>query len=379
MNNKRDNSWSKIEITNDPTVLEGLELSLTDDTDEEGNPNDKQAPQDTRRANFTVSKNTNEDQENKDDTPRPQVQKNQEQRAVPPKQTRQTTVVEEDEDDKVQRDNRGDRRIQNLTRVKNQQEQVISQLARRVQELESTSRASDKRNAITMRDNFKQALDDAEAQLEAANTSNDTAKAAKLTRTIADLTMRHNAYTAVAEEFENEPEPQKQQFNQPQPVEIPEEAKSWIKRNPWFLQKDQFDEIKHIAARKISAEITEEGIYDPNDQDYWSELDKRLRKKFNEADPENNEQNQEVEQPQRTSQRPRKGPVSSSRSDEDESYSFNNDTQFQRNGNRVRATPNQDDHDMAERLGMKVEDLMKEKYKYAQQDYKGYVKIDIPG
>lgn len=34
---------------------------------------------------------------------------------------------------------------------------------------------------------------------------------------------------------------------------------------------------------------------------------------------------------------------------------------------------------MSERLGIDVKDLMKEKFKYAQQDFKGYVNIDIPG
>jgi hypothetical protein len=81
----------------------------------------------------------------------------------------------------------------------------------------------------------------------------------------------------------------------------------------------------------------------------------------------------------RQQSRRRASPVGSSRSDEDAggSYNFANDKQFQVNGNKVSATPTQEDIEMAERLGIKIEDQMKEKFKYAKQGYKGYVDITV--
>jgi len=362
MNRKRDLDWSEIEITGDDTEIKDLELNLDEDLNSDGN----QKAEDTRRANFTVSKDNNQNQENKNPQARTKIEEDQEEREVPRKQTREAEVTQE-EDDETRPAGRAQRRIQNLTRAKRELAEQVQRLAEENQALKMRTRETEKRSAIAMRENFKKALDDTETQLEAAQASNDTAKVAKLTRQIADLTMRHNAYAAVADDFENEVE--EKPINQQQVApEIPEETVSWIKRNPWFFK----DEVRHVAARSISRELSEEGM-DPNDRTYWDELDLRLKKKFNEIGSETKQI--ESKEPTR-----RKGPVSSSRHEEDVgSYDFNNDTQFKRNGNRVQANPTKSDYEMAEKLGISIEDQMREKFKYAKQGYSGYVKIDIPG
>lgn len=362
MNNRRNLEWSNIEITGDDTGVKDLELNLDEDLNDS---NVEQTPQNTRRTDNTVPKNTSENQENKNNQNRSEDDEDQEERAVPHKQARQTQVDDSDEDEAPRKSGRAQRRIQNLTRIKNEQEELIARLARENQELKKRTFAEQKRNASQMRDQFKKALDDAEAQLEQAITTNDTPKVAKLSRQIADLTMRHNAYEAVSEELENTPEVEEQPVTQRTP-EVPDEAKAWIQRNPWFFQ----DEIRHVAARAISRELTQEGA-DPGEKEYWEELDKRLKKKFNETVTETT---QETRTPQR------RGPVSSSRSEEDVGgYDFKSDPQFKRSGNRVQATPTQADREMAERLGISLEDQMKEKFKYAKQGYSGYVPIDVPG
>lgn len=374
MNTNKRLNWSEIDITSDDTgndkETKTFKVNLNDDDIEEADNGQK--TEDTRRSNFTVSKNNNENKEDKNNKARTESEEDQEERAVSSKQTRETEV---DDEETPRKGGRAQRRIQNLTRIKNEQETLIQRLARENQELKTRTRETEKRSAISQRDAYKQALDDTETQLEQAIAGNDTAKVAKLTKQIADLTMRANAYTAVAEEFENykEEEHEDPRGQQVAP-EVPDEAKSWIKRNPWFFQ----DEKKHVLARMISREITGEGVYDPNEEEYWQELDKRLgeygvKSNTQEKEAENREESQK-KVPQR------KGPVSSSRNDEDGgSYDFNSDPQFKRSGNRVTANPTKSDYDMAERLGVKIEDLMKEKYKYAQQGYTGYVPIDVPG
>lgn len=326
--------------------------------------NVQQAPQDTRRPVITVSKTTQRQEEaEEDDESGSEDQENQSQRAPQEQQTRQA---------KVEKSQRAEKRIQTLLAREKQKDQLLMQQARELQALKAQTHAARKSQASTLRDQFKQNLDDAEKQLETALNANDAAAVARLTKQIADASMKFNAYQAVSEEYDTAPEPEEDTTKyQPAPVEVPDEAKSWIKRNPWFFQ----DEIKHNAARALSRQISQEGLLDPSDPDYWEELDARMAKTFNQT-----EQNQQQEQQVRSPQAKRRAsPVGSSRSDEDAggSYNFNNDKQFQVNGNKVSATPTQEDIDMAERLGIKIEDQMKEKFKYAKQGYKGYVDITV--
>jgi enamine deaminase RidA (YjgF/YER057c/UK114 family) len=350
-------------IGTEPEASDGPEMELNINPQELENSEDienvKQTPQDTRRPVITVSKNANRQEETEeDDEDGTQVQENQGQGTPQEQQARQA---------KVEKSKRAQQRIETLLARDKQKDQLLMQQAQELRALKAQTLQAKKSQATTLRDQFKQTLDDAEKQLEAALNANDAATVAKLTKQIADASMKFNAYQAVSDDYDNAPEPQEDTTQyQPATPEVPDEAKSWIKRNPWFFQ----DEIKHNAARLISRQISAEGVLDPSDPDYWEELDARMSKKFNEQ-PQAEQQRQ---QPKK-----RASPVGSSRSDEDAggTYNFANDKQFQVNGNKVSATPTQEDIDMAERLGIKLEDQMKEKFKYAKQGYKGYVDITV--
>lgn len=351
-------------IGTEPGGDTGPEMELNINEKELENSEDienvKQTPQDTRRPVITVSKTNQQQKEaEEDDEDGSEIQENQSQRTAQEQQARQA---------KVEKSKRAEVRIQSLLAREKQKDQLLMQQARELQSLKAQTQAAKKSQASSLRDQYKQTLDDAEKQLETALNANDAAGVARLTKQIADASMKFNAYQAVSEEYENAPEPEEDntQYQQAAP-EVPDEAKSWIKRNPWFFQ----DEIKHNAARKLSRDISQEGVLDPSDPDYWEELDTRMAKTFN--------QQQQQQQQEEVKPKKRASPVGSSRSDEDsgESYNFSQDKQFQVNGNRVSATPTQEDIDMAERLGIKIEDQMKEKFKYAKQGYKGYVNIDV--
>ena len=131
----------------------------------------------------------------------------------------------------------------------------------------------------------------------------------------------------------------------------------------------------------ISAELTQEGELDPNDDDYWDELDTRL-KDYNvkvvkrKGQQNQNDDDEEQEQPK---QKRKSSPVGSRRDEDGESDGPSFNKQFVRKGDTIIANPTVQDKEMADRLGINVNEFMKEKYKYAKQDYKGYVTIDIPG
>ena len=74
---------------------------------------------------------------------------------------------------------------------------------------------------------------------------------------------------------------QPQQFQQPapqqrQPARPDPKAESWAERNEWFGQ----DQAMTATAFVIHSQLVEEEGYDPTGDDYYSELDRRIRGEF---------------------------------------------------------------------------------------------------
>jgi len=84
------------------------------------------------------------------------------------------------------------------------------------------------------------------------------------------------------EKEEKQPAQQQPQY-QPPPPQRPTDprAEEWAAKNDWFGQ----DNVKTAAALAIDAELKSEG-YDPADNDFYQEIDKRLNKAFNQESQE---------------------------------------------------------------------------------------------
>ena len=65
-------------------------------------------------------------------------------------------------------------------------------------------------------------------------------------------------------------------------------AEEWASKNPWFGQ----DNIKTAAALAIDAELKGEG-YDPRDEEFYQEIDNRIKKAFSPSVGETEERVQE--------------------------------------------------------------------------------------
>jgi hypothetical protein len=233
-------------------------------------------------------------------------------------------------------------------------------------------KGSEKKNVSAQREQWERTVATKEHELAQAMDANDPKALATATRELADAQMRASAMKAVEDDFDDTPEVPELPDVTSRAPEPPEAAREWVERNPWFFK----DQKQHMLARTISLELTNEGKLDPESDEYWDEIDNRLSK-FNVKVGKRKGSTVREEEPEEVvEERPapvkRKGsPISSSRGDEDS-------TQFSRKGNRVTAAPSQNDIDMAGRLGVDLTDYMKEKFKYSNQDYKGYVTIDIP-
>ena len=68
-----------------------------------------------------------------------------------------------------------------------------------------------------------------------------------------------------------QPQPQQQQAAEPDP-----KAKDWADKNDWFGQ----DEVMTYAAFGIHRKLVEEEGFDPSSDDYYNEIDNRMRNEF---------------------------------------------------------------------------------------------------
>jgi len=73
---------------------------------------------------------------------------------------------------------------------------------------------------------------------------------------------------------------QKQVAQQPEPTQqyapqVDTKAQEWAERNDWFGQ----DTVKTAAALALDGELKNEG-YDPNDDEFYEEIDRRMQKSF---------------------------------------------------------------------------------------------------
>jgi hypothetical protein len=291
-------------------------------------------------------------------------------------ETREAEVTESDEDMQL-KPNKAFKRIKGLLSRNREQEEIIQKQHEVIKHLSQNSKQFEKKNIEAQKATWERTVESKQNELEKAMSENDPKEVAKLTRELADAQMRFSAMQAVEEDFDETvdvPEPPRAQTQEGPP----EAAQEWVARNQWFFK----DKEKHFLARTLSSTLQQEGKYDPESEEYWDELDRRLLKYNIKGGTKDARKkvNNDIEEVEEVEERPapnkRKGsPVSSSRSFGDEDGGGR--AQFTRTGNKVSATPSQDDIEMAEKMGVGLADFMKEKFKYAAQGYKGYVPIDI--
>jgi hypothetical protein len=137
-------------------------------------------------------------------------------------------------------------------------------------------------------------------------------------------------------------QPQPQQYQQPaqqQQVRRPDKkAEDWAERNTWFGQ----DEVKTFAAFGIHKKLVEDEGFDPQSDEYYTELDRRIQRSFGNA----MQNADETAQPSGTGRRPAQTVAGVSRSSGNTS-----------GRKKVRLTPTQ--VAIAKKLGVPLEEYAK--------------------
>ena len=161
-----------------------------------------------------------------------------------------------------------------------------------------------------------QAAVEAQRKLTSLSIENDRASQAKM--------QQERQKEAASQQPQQQAQPQQQQMRRPD-----RKAEDWAEKNEWFGQ----DEAMTFAAFGIHKKLVEEEGFDPQSDDYYSELDQRISEKF--RTPANN-----------TSRRPAQTVAGVSRS-----------TSGRSTGRKVRLTPSQ--VAIAKKLGVPLSEYAK--------------------
>ena len=200
----------------------------------------------------------------------------------------QTEVVEEDQFKKAESSMQ--KRIDKLTkkmREAERREQEAINFAKNVQQ-ESNNLKTRLNNLdtsyITEYDNrVKSQMAQAEKDLAKAMEIGDSQAAVVANKQIAELSVQNSQLNQAKAQQERQKQIQEQQAyapqpNQPQQIRRPDpKAVEWASKNDWFGR----DDAMTFAAFGIHKRLVEEEGFDPQSDEYYNELDRRIEDKFN--------------------------------------------------------------------------------------------------
>ena len=180
------------------------------------------------------------------------------------------------------------KRIRQLVRQKKERDEQIQELMSRQAELEERLKAQQQEIKTSLEKNFESAeaqinsrielAEDAYRQaLESGDTDRIVIAQKNLNKAQGDATtlqVTRNQYQPVEAEEAQQPQQQVQQQQQ-QPAQYDKLAVEWAGRNPWFGQ----DNVMTTLALEIDQELKTQG-YDPTDEDFYKEIDTRLRSQY---------------------------------------------------------------------------------------------------
>jgi len=214
-------------------------------------------------------------------------------REVPKEETQ--VEVQEEKPEEEKKENKDEleeysatvkKRIDKLTRKMREaerKEQAAIEYAKKVQEenkkLTSRSAQENKAYVDDLSNRVTAQIDAAKNNLKNAISSGDVDKQVEYQREIASLTQEEDRVRREKVKLEKEPTKQ-----EPAPLTTPKQAApppdpkavKWAEDNPWFGE----DQVMTYAAYGLHQQLTEQEGIDPRSEEYYEEIDKRIRKEF---------------------------------------------------------------------------------------------------
>ena len=207
---------------------------------------------------------------------------------------RETKLDEKKDDDKLEEYSKGvQARIAKLTRKMREAERREQAAIEYAKAVEDKRLALEKRFEKTDADYIKKfestissGLEAAQKELAAAIESGDAKAQVEANKRIATLAFENAKLDAAKEGREVKPQAEKPvnlsqggQINQPamdDPINPDPRAEAWAAKNSWFGT----DRAMTYTAFEIHKDLTEKEGYDPNSDEYYAEVDKRIRVDF---------------------------------------------------------------------------------------------------
>ena len=207
---------------------------------------------------------------------------------------RETKLEEKKDDDKLEEYSKGvQSRIAKLTRKMREaerREQAAVEYAKAVEEkrqaLEKRFEKTDANYIKKFETTISSGLEAAQKELAAAIEAGDANAQVQANKRIAQLAFENAKLEAAKEGREEKPQAEKPvnlsqggQINQPamdDPINPDPRAEAWASKNSWFGT----DRAMTYTAFEIHKDLTEKEGYDPNSDEYYAEVDKRIRVDF---------------------------------------------------------------------------------------------------
>ena len=182
-----------------------------------------------------------------------------------------------------------EKRIKQLIRQRKEREEEIEKLRSEVENLRSSVKTREKELASSLKTNIDSTQGQITSRIEQAREifkqaadSGDTdrmlAAQEEMSKAYAEsmvVQQQQRAWEEYNERLQAAGQTIEQHVPQQQQQEYDPKAVAWASKNPWFGQ----DQIMTAAALTADAELKSEG-YDPSDDDFYEEIDNRLRSQF---------------------------------------------------------------------------------------------------
>ena len=177
------------------------------------------------------------------------------------------------------------KRIRQLVKQRKDRDEQLAQLMQKNEELSSRLQNTEHQfntvNKLSLDSSEKQITDKLELARNVYKTAHEEGDSTKILQAQEFLNEAQNdlkSLTATKQQFEQRPvqpqQPVQQPQYQPQPTADPR-AEDWASKNEWFGS----DQVMTAASLAIDAQLREEG-YSPADQEYYTEVDRRIKETF---------------------------------------------------------------------------------------------------
>lgn len=232
----------------------------------------------------TITPNTSEETEDKIEI-EIEGEEEQPQETKPEVEAKQVDEAPKEEASSEEPQSGAQKRIRQLVRQKKEREEQIQSLMARQQELEERLKNQQQEITTSVEKNFEAAEEQIQSRISMAKDaykqaleSGDTDRIVQAQEYLSNAQTDATTLKLTKQQYRPAAEQAQQTSQQPVQQQAPQYDKlaiEWAGKNPWFGQ----DNVMTTLALETDAELKAEG-YDPTEEDFYQEIDARLRSKF---------------------------------------------------------------------------------------------------